>query len=635
MVILQQSDSDEYRSLAESLATKRGERIVRSIEQIQNEESVLYVDPPTEISEQILFMLNSRENKIKVGGVSVITGRTPTAARELANRNETTDGKHSLIVRMTNKSMSCSDSDAILLQGDDLQAERVRDVCTSDLSSLSMLTNADDIHAYLNDGYVCGFPTSPEEFEFEGVQPHCVAGGKRECPLDGELLPAENVAAPFVFLNACSSPLANNDSGLPVNLGLALLSQATNLIAPYRLIVVHRYQVALHYALLRAGYTAAERVSLLNQSTTQANIESHPYVAFGLPEAALETSSAQSFDIEYTPNSTGYRIVATNVDAHVLDFTVPADVFADQQTYFLRTTANDDGTELFYTAFREGSRIRIVICSWGRLQTDRIAFDLAESSVLDDSPYVPDLDEATTRVDVGLISGKARGQLKNARNTIAGAADYREREPFLPTVHETITQRLQQAESSLQNAQKSLLETLRTRRTNLLYHEYDGKTYLDNVDRQANGCPYCDRDVFVKTLTDTYRRIDRTVGICPKCSYIFDAPGRGDIEYPTLEGDFTPITYGETGEVELSFVNPRDRTVKVIATVTPSVYSEEVFTPTEESVEIEPQSSMSIPFHIDMSDMEDNRGNCWLEGHVVTDDLQIYTGMRTMYIYGQ
>ena len=636
MVVLQRYDNDAYRDLSTAIANERGERVVSSIDAIQSDETVIYVDPPTAISESALYELYSRSPND--GGIGVITGRTPAEAKALAYREDPGGDEHAIVIRGRNKSATCDDDDAHVLARDEVTANRLEEICSDNLSSLSMRIKARDIHAHLNDGLICGVPSNPEEFDFDGNQPSCIVDGERDCIYSKDLLSAERIAAPHVFICGCSSPLANNHEGLPVNLGLSFLSNAVSLIAPFRPISVHQYHVALNYSLLRAGYTAAERVFLLNQTSAHAGFGLCQYVLFGQPDAVVPAATDQRFDIDYTISDDEYRIHVADADAHVLDFTVPAEPLeSDQERFFLQLVSDGQlDKPIFYTTVRDGSEVRVVVWSWGRIETDSIVFDLSSSRVLNQSPHVPALNDVTARVDIGLISGKAKRQFQNSRNQIKGAAYQHRHEPFDANAHESSRSKIQQASDGLGHARKSLVEDLIDRPGNLLQATYANSMYTDDLSVLESGCPYCQRDLHLQTATDVYERTKRSLGVCPFHIYVFDAPFvGGELVYPTIDGGGPPFYYGEEYDFDVSFTNPRER--RIDATIALRTMSPEddykVFSPTRQSVTIPANETASVSVTLDATELDPDytTSDCWFEAIVVTDDLQVHTGMRTFF----
>lgn len=637
MVVLQRCDRADYRDLAESIARDRGDRVVSDVGEVGPDETTVYVDPPTGISESVLHALCSETRGTDVG---IITGRTPAEAEALAFREEEGGGEHVIVVRGINRSVACDDSDTTVLSRDEVTAERLQEVSSGDVSSLSMLVKARDIHATINDGFICGVPADTEAFDFDGVQPSCIVDGRRECIYDRDVLAAEDVVAPHVFICGCSSPLGNNYNGLPVNLGLSFLSGARTLIAPFRPIPVHQYHVALHYSLLRAGYTAAERVRLLNRTAAHAGFGTSQYAPFGRPDAVAANTTEQSFDLERSARDGGYRVSVADVDAHVLDFSVPGDGFDDEQEYFfLRTATDEEQVEpAFYTAFRNGDEIRVVVWSWGRIEADRVDLDLRPSRVLDESPYVPGLSDVGAMADIGLVGGKANRQFTDARNRIKGAASSHRYETFDAGAYRSTRSSVTQAEEGLGRARRTLVEDLVDRPKGLLQETYGDSMYAIDLSTVENGCPYCHRDVHVQTATDVYRREVRSQGICPFHIYVFDTPSAGkELEYPALTGDLATIRHGEERQIEVEFPNSADRRIEAsVALRTMSTGDEgEVFSPARRHVEIPADETAAVPFTLDAGEMDPdyNTGDRWFEAIVVTDDLRVYTGMRNPFLF--
>ena len=635
MAVLQRSDNSEYGDLASWLADERGDRLISGVGAVRPGDTVVYVDPPTAISESVLYDLYALSQANEIDGVGVVTGRTPAEASALARRDDDGGSEHGIVIRGKNKSATCDDPAATVLARDDVTVDRIAELHSGDLASLSMRVKARDVHAYLDEGMICGVPSDPDAFEFDGNQPACVTDGRRDCIYADDVLDADRITVPHVFVCGCSSPLTNNHFGRPVNLGLSLLSGATSLIAPFRPIPVHQYHVALHYALVRAGYPAAERVFLLNRTSEQAGFGSCQYALFGRPEATPTRSVEQSFDPEFVPCEDD-RVRVDDVDAHVLDFSVPSGSFGDDPVYLRTSPESRPDQPLFYTTVDTDDGIRIVVWSWGRIETDSLEFTISPTRALDESPYAPTLAEATARVDVGLIGGKTKRQFEDARNKLKGAAYHHRLEPFDPGAYESTLDRLQQVREGLDNARETLVEDLTHRSGTVLQDLYAENMYTVDLSVLDAECPYCGRPVHVQTATDVYERVTRSMGVCPFHIYIFDAPfDGGRPSYPRIDLGDSPVTYGERREFEISFSNPHDR--RIGATFGPRTISPEneddVFTPTREAVTIPADESRTVSFTLDAAELdpEEGLGNRWFEGVVVTDDLQVYSGMRTHF----
>jgi hypothetical protein len=638
MVVFTTAVSGEYRTLASDVAADRDERVVTDPSAVAAEEPVVYVDSPDAVDDRAVRTFQSQT--LATGGcieLGIVTGRTPAEARALYDRRAEGDGDHCLLVQGTGKRFDCCDDDATLLQGDDISVERLRELTATPLSSFSATLKGTDIHGFLREGYLCGFPKEPDRFEFDGLQPPCVSDGERDCTLDADLLLADDVHADHVLLNGCISPLLNAATGPPVNLGLGFLANATSVVAPYRVVKVSPLQAALHHALLRAGYTAAERAHLLNRSATTADIEAVPYVAFGRPTASVHDSVETAFSTTHRSDGDSVYVEVDGVEGPVVDVTLPASAFdGGWADYFVRNhddAAADD--PLYYVAFEDGDDVRVVLWSWGALRPDSLTLELAPRRLVAERSLGTTLGGIDALEDVGLVSGKARGQLRNAYNTFLGSAEYLWREPYEANVHRKLAERFDQVESSVENARDSTLDFLHDRGPQLLQSEYRDSVYPTNVAVQDALCPYCGSDVYTETVEDVFGRIRRTMGKCPHCAYIFDVPSSGAVpEFPTLDGDVTVVQPGDRPTVSLSFTNPFDR--RVDATYTQRIiddgYGDDAFDPEHVDVTLAPDESRSVAFELDTSDFDPRYrdGHYHLDGYVLLDTFQVYAANRTI-----
>lgn len=640
MVVFTGGSSDAYRELAEEIATDRNTRVVTDPEHVPASSSILYVDSPERLSESRIshFQSKVQTSTASEQQLGIITGRTIEEARSLYFSRSQSPDQHGLLIRGTDKSLSCTDEDATILTQDDATAGNLSDLQEDGLASLSMVAGLTDIHAYLEGSLICGVPKDLEKFDFDGYQPACMVDGELDCTRDGDFVRAEDLEIQHVFLSGCASLLPNKEMDLPVHLALALLSGAESMIGGYRVMGGFSYQACLHYDLLRAGYTAAERAYLLNMSAQSSSLEMQPYVVFGRPESRIDDALDQQFSVETQLEDGTCHIEVHDVDAPIIDFTVPTTVFAsDQDVFYLRNVTEGVDRDLFYTAFREGDEVRVVVGSWGRIDATRLEFELAPNRLHEETNVAQSLQNVNSLKNTGLLSGKARGQIKNARNNFLGLNEYICREPFNANVHRDIRDRIEQIENSMANARQSWVEELDDR-TGLIQTEYWDKMYQVDVTVDRGSCPYCGRDVFNQQLQDVFSQRRRTMGQCPRCDYIYDVPtAEPTLYYPELQGDLTLVQKGTSPTLRLSFENPFER--RVDATYFPRVnmhrYSEkELFSPATADVELAPYERRTVEFDLatDPLDRNYNEGQHHLEGHVVVDTLQTYTGMRTLYL---
>lgn len=636
MKVLSPGTDEAFSSLANEIASEDGGTVVRSPAEISSGDTVLYVTHPGKVEEEWIDELHALLDPD--GQLGVITGRTVEEARRLYARTPSHTGQDCLLLRGVNSEVTNLDDSVTVIQREEATVEGLRDALEVDTRSLSAIINGKDIHAYLKDGYLCGFPEDPDRFEFRGTQPPCVSDGEVACPLDGDLLHADEVDVDHVFLNACSSVFPNSEYGLPVNLGLALLSSATSLVGTYRTISITPFQTALHQNLLRAGYPASERAYVLNRTSEAINLESRPYVAFGRPDAGVENPVRQEYQYEYEARDRGFDVTLTDVNASLIDMRLPLDRIdaGGSRYWYVRTEYT--GEKLFYAAFIEGNDLRIVMTSWDRVYEEEISIEVGRRSYLERSNIESLVRDGTDKIENGLVPGKARGQYNNARHNVTGAAKYARREAYLAQAYHDVRDRIRTAEESLRDARESVTTELLSRRPVPLQYEYqDNMVWKDTEVRADAGCPYCGRPLFLQTMEDVLGTCSRTMARCPRCSYVYDVPGGHEADYPEIRGAFTGVTPGSTVQYTLSYTNPYDRPAEAIAVLNVNTAdydaSQCMDRPTRQ-LELAPRESVSVEYSVDTGgfDPADNDGQVYFEGHVILDDLSLVTGMRTLYM---
>lgn len=637
MKVLNSGADEAFSSLASEISSTDGATVVRSPAEISSGDTVLYVAHPEEVEEEWIDELHVLLDPD--GELGIITGRTVEEARQLYARTPSHTGQDCLLLRGVKSEVTNLDDSVTVIQRGEATVGDLREALKGDTRSLSAIINGKDIHAYLKDGYLCGFPADPDKFEFPGTQPPCVSDGELACPLDGDLLHADDIDLDHVFLNACSSVFPNSEYGLPVNLGLALLSTATSLVGTYRTISITPFQTVLHQNLLRSGYSASERAYVLNRTSEATNLESRPYVALGRPEAGVENPVRQEYRYEHEGRDDGFDITLKDVNASLIDVSIPLESSATgsgDRYWYVRTEYT--GEKLFYTAFTEGDDLRVVLTSWDRVYEDEISLEVGHSSYFQRNDIDSLVRNGTEKIENGLVPGKARGQYNNARHNVTGAAKYMRREAYLAQAYHDVRDRIRKAEESLRDARESMVTELLSRRPVPLQYEYqDNMVWKDTEVRADTGCPYCGRLIFLQTMEDVLGTCGRTMARCPNCSYIYDVPKGHEADYPEIRGEFTDVTIGSTVQHTLSYTNPYDRPVEATAVLNVNTAdydtSQCIDRPTRQ-FELDTSESVSLEYRVDTSEFDpaDNDGQVYFEGHVILDDLSLVSGMRTLYV---
>lgn len=321
--------------------------------------------------------------------------------------------------------MFSPDDETTVLTRESATAEVLVDLVDDGLHSLSPMLDGQSIHTFLSDGFICGFPSDVDVSNYNDPLPICVDDGDRNCPLDGELVPADSLTIDHVFINSCASTIPSGCvTGLPVNVGLGLLKHASSLIGGYRPKDGLPQEAALHHALLRAGYSAAERCYILNKNSHALDFEAYPYVVFGQPEHALSVSPDRSYTVDVTDGGDAKSIVAvSNVNDHVVDVVLSDVPQCDASRTALRNRLDDQKDwPLFYSTFREPTRVRVLVYSWGKIQADQLEFEMTTDALpnSDFDRISNSIANATGLKRLGMLDRKAQGQLTDIQNQIAG-----------------------------------------------------------------------------------------------------------------------------------------------------------------------------------------------------------------------
>lgn len=636
MPVLTPDPDDRYGDVARRIADERNEPLRTDLDG-STDATVLYVGDPLELTEGTLLALQRRlaDRGPDDGAFGVVTGRTPTEAADLYRRRPTRGSKHGVILRKEDRDVRSPDDGVTVLNRDSATAENFSSLVESDLGSLSLMTDGQSIHTYLSDGYVCGFPTT-DDVPFEGNLPRCVENGERNCPLDGELIPADELEVPHVFLNSCASMLPRNSSnGLPVHVGLGLLSNATSLIGGYRPRTGTVEETALHHALLRSGYTAAERCYLLNRNARSVGLEAFPYVTFGRPDIAYGTPDEPSYRVETVELDDGLRVEFEDVAAHVLDVEVETDVPVDESRLTARNLTHEHADwPLYYVTFATDSGVRLLVYSWGEIRADGLQFRI------DFRPHRGDLERVRRSLAnveslnrLGLTDRKIRGQTENLHNYVTSTTDLVEECRHHANAHFELASRVETMHDQIDAIEDRLLSNLAERGPDFLFGDYRERVLTRRTGADARGCPNCGRPVFEKRAEDLRRTLERRVAFCPKCINVYDVPVDGDGTGFEVEGSFLDVTDDEMA-FETSFANGVDAPMRV--TYYPWLWSDEeefrgedVFDPGVVRTTLDPDESNAETFSADVSGLPPGTYSVYA---YVLADLQLYLAARRLVV---
>jgi hypothetical protein len=303
------------------------------------------------------------------------------------------------------------------------------------------MTNGRSIHSFLTGGYICGIPTKVDPTLSDTQLPDCVSDGVADCPLSGDLIHADQLDVPFVFLNSCTRMVTGGytdmatDSDFPVHVGLNLLQTASSLIGTYRPIDGLPKENALHYNLLRAGYGPLERCYLLNRNAEACNLKSHPYVHFGHPARHVSDPLDQEYDVEYTVDKRSISLTATDIESPLIDvcLPIPEGVSAPENRVVKNRTGKYESAFLNYSLFVEDNRLRLLVYSWGRLEAERLDFDVEVPDRGKKRMIAESLDNLQNLRELTISDSKLGGQIENLKTSLVDSQIWRRISTLTPT----------------------------------------------------------------------------------------------------------------------------------------------------------------------------------------------------------
>ncbi|USZ69291.1 hypothetical protein NGM10_06025 [Halorussus salilacus] len=630
-------ESDPYRPLAEAIADDRSAELVSTVEDAADGPA-LYVCHPASLTPSAALALQRRllEDGPRGGAFGIVTGRTENDARRLYERKPPNDERHCILLRKEDRDIRSPDEETVVFGRNDATVGEMESLDEGGLASLSTMTDGRSIHTFLSDGYLCGYPTV-SDYEFEEPTPRCVEDGERNCPLDGDLLPADRFGPSHVFLNSCASTIPDTGTyGLPVHVGMGLLTNAVSLIGGYRAMEGLPEETAFHYALLRAGYTAAERCYLLNRNSHELDLEAYPYVCYGRPDRAVGRPADQSSEVELTRTDGELRIEATDVSAHVVEVEVPNERLPDR-TPVLVENRNDNHSDwpLYYAALPGEDVTRVFLYSWGRIEADRLVAAVGTGS-LDRRLGVVRRSLSNLRgvEALGLTDRKMNGQLTNLRNQVHGLASEYDRRRYRMNAHRALADRMETVENGLTNVRDRLLSVLDGRGPGFLSDEYGDRVLQRSTSVADEECYHCGRPVFVKEVRDPQRTTRREIGLCPRCINVFDAPSvEGGAAYPRIYGDL--LFEGDSRRtVEIEFTNPEPSQMR--ATVHPWLWANQddvrgspVFDPETTTVELAPGETETVAFEVDVGSVPQDAYTLYA---YVLGNMDVYLSMRRLLV---
>ena len=644
MAVLVPERDEEYAEIAEEIADDRDEEIIGDLSEA-GDGTIICVVPPMEFTEALGLSLQRRldENGPDKGAYGIITGMTAEEARKLYYREPTDQPNHCIIVRQEDKERFSYDEDTEVYTRHTATADNVNRLNDEGLESMSMMIDARSIHGYLSDGYICGVPTDRDVESFGGSQPPCIdADGERDCPYDGELIPANELYTEHAFLNSCMSMLPTNDeNGLPVHVGMNLLQNSVSVIGGFRPVDGLLHQTVLHYALLRAGYSAIERCDTLVNQSHALNVEQYPFLLFGTPEVTIENSTPTEYDVELTEKDDSFVIDVDEPSTHVIDVSIPADKFDAGNGPFVKNLTDEHAdAPLYYVAIPDDDEIRVLVYSWGLIDVDSLRFEVVPENEqqIEYERLRSSLRNARKLEELAMGDRKYKGQIENFRNHLLGFAPYLDEQRYKANAYRDTEEHLQQARKNANQVRGYIRELLEDRGPSFLSNEYSERSIARDVHVDPDPCYACGRPVYVKEFASASGDVRRLRGICPRCVNTYDVPkveGEDENLHPRIEGDlwFEP---GTTTTVDLRFQNPLDEPMEAmyffwLCSPEGDIRGEPIFEPDQKKVTLAPHEERALEFEVSPPSRlpEDDYT---LYGYVI-GNMQIYAGMQTAQIH--
>lgn len=641
MVVFSPTADEAFASVAADVAADRGERVVETLPE-DGDEPVVYVAPFHELDTAAVDALGRRlvERGPTDGRYSVVTGRTAESARALYRRAAEERPNHAFVFRGVNRRFSVHRDDVDVFHNEETSLDRMRDLQAEGLSSFSYFSSAPAIHFNFDGWFLCGVPKDAGPGDFTGQQPYCVQDGEVDCPREGELVPVEEFDAAHVFLPNCCPVLPTNVSDMPIHVVPGFLERARSLIGTYRLGEFYFEEVALHYAMLRAGYDVVERVHVLNQSARRLKSRPHQYVPIGRPSAGIASPRPGEYDVSKTETDDGVRVTLSDVDAHLVEFTVPDDAVGGTDWVFVqnRTEAARD-VPLSYVAFPEagGDRHRVLVYAWGPITLPELELVVAGG------PRKAETRETAARClrnvqrlqDLSVTPGKVDGQVSNLANHLAGLPDDETTEGHDLNEHFDVVEKVERVADSLERIEDELVDGVSPYGSH-----YHLGNYFDRVEgvAQSSGdhdCAYCGGPLTTRTAATATGDARRLRGTCAACGEVFDAPADDDrLVYPVFEGDLFDVAESPTFHV--AFENPADHPQRVV--VAPWLHTwpgqsehrgRALFTPEYRRATLDPGERRRFEFAFDPDAVMDNQ--YWFIAHAFAD-LQAYGGAHRVIV---
>lgn len=634
------TDDGGFADVARRIATDREEALTSDFEAaLERDGAVIWVDDLRNVDGNRLLDLQRRllDRGPDRGAFGVVTGYTPEMAEELYFDRVDHDGEDALVYGTMPPDEVPDAPDATVLTGDDATAENVASVTTDPVRSFQVLGNGRAVHIYLSDGLVCGFPESQRVADYPEPQPYCVTDGERDCPLHGELVPAESIDAAHVFVSSCAAAIDNGTGGLPVHVVMGLLSGADSLIGSYRVSPTRPHELLLHHCLLEAGYDVSERTYLLNRNSHANDIMSYPYVSFGRPDATVDEPHDPEYEVEMDESGDDLRVRLTDLDAFVADLRIPEGLVPAHDDRLYVRNSTETTAPVYYSVFEEGEDVRLLVYTGGLMDFERLELTVSPERAMHAERRIAV--ESAKNVDYpenfGFLTDEASERADQLRSQVRNLGPGTEDEWFDANAHESVDHRLASILGQANAIRDEILTYLREENPGALVRTFAQYGVEEDTYPADRPCPICEeRTVFVKAVTTTV--MDRTLltGRCGKCGNVFDVPAHGettDPTYPLVRSDIA-LDGSADQTVEIAFENPTDAPVQ--ATFQPTLdHADNVdnrfFDPERRDAILDPGETHVAEFDVDPTLLDDHR---YVITGAVVANLDLYAGYTTTLV---
>ena len=625
---------ESFQEVAEEIASERGTRLRRTLDDC-GREPVVYVDPPSALREDKLLKLQKRQLRYgpKEGRFSVVTGYSADHARDLYFQDRSEGrGPHGVV--SMHPVCGFEYDDVTVLDESQVTASAIDELQSEDrLQSLSILSGGWSMHLNLHDGYICGYPSDEDVSEYDAREAYCVQDGEMDCPLEEKQLRADSIDANDVFMLSCASVIDNNTAGLPVHVGMGVLTSANTMIGSYRVSPNLPCEALLHCVLVRAGYSLSERCYYLNQNAAAIDLKSHPYVPFGVPEAS-SPAPVRHASPDVNVEDDEVLIFPNESETNLINVVVPKDKLPDSETYYLRTESGSSPVPVFYYTAVERDGLRVVVYAGNEVNWEGTVFRVEPRPVrYEDRRAITDcLENAMDCHKIGMVkTDTGQKQLKNLFYAVRSMAKTISGEKYAVHKSDEISERIDSVLSESTVIGSEIIKSVQDRGEPM--KTYGHRALGDGAYTSDQNCHACGRRLFIRGGASVSGTVRRKQGTCPRCGAVFDVPVPKDRKVtPPKIRDRAADAEDDTLSWTVTFENELDHHVYCSVAFRlfdfVNLYTEPI-SPVEADTSLEAGARMEIPFEIDLGSLPDNYYQTFA---YITANNQLYTAMRPLLV---